>query len=50
MAAPAESSTCDELAPGFAANLLVAWAVSRAGRPDPAVEAEFRAAVTAARR
>ena len=39
-----------ELAPGFAANLLVAWAVSRAGRPDPAVEAEFRAAVTAARR
>jgi len=38
-----------ELAPGFAANLLVAWAVSRAGRPDPAVEAEFRAAVTGAR-
>ena len=38
-----------ELAPGFAANLLVAWAVSRAGRPDPGVEAEFRAAVAGAR-
>ena len=39
-----------ELAPGFAANLLVAWAVSSAGHPDPAVETEFRAAVAGARR
>ena len=39
-----------EIAPGFAANLLVAWAVSSAGRPDPAVETEFRAAVAGARR
>ena len=38
-----------ELIPGFSANLLVAWAVSRAGRPAPAVEAEFRSAVAAAR-
>ncbi|WP_103064418.1 sodium/proline symporter PutP [Actinomyces qiguomingii] len=38
-----------ELAPGFAANLLAAWAVSRAGRPDEAVSAEFDAAVAAAR-
>ena len=38
-----------ELAPGFAANLLVACAVSYAGRPDPRVKAEFEAAITAAR-
>ncbi len=38
-----------ELAPGFAANLLVACAVSYTGRPDPRVKAEFEAAITAAR-
>lgn len=37
-----------EILPGFAANLLVAVLVSRAGRPDPAVEAEFDAAVAQA--
>ncbi|MDO4243294.1 MAG: sodium/proline symporter PutP [Actinomyces sp.] len=38
-----------EILPGFVGNLLVAWAVSRLGRPDPAVEEEFEAAVAATR-
>ena len=38
-----------EIVPGFLGNLAVAWAVSRAGRPDGRVAAEFDAAADAAR-
>ena len=38
-----------EIVPGFLGNLAVAWAVSRAGRPDGRVADEFDAAADAAR-
>ncbi|RJF44757.1 sodium/proline symporter PutP [Actinomyces sp. 2119] len=38
-----------EILPGFVGNLVVAWAVSQAGTPEPSVEAEFDKAVAAAR-
>ncbi|WP_127842073.1 sodium/proline symporter PutP [Actinomyces wuliandei] len=38
-----------EILPGFVGNLVVAWAVSRAGTPEPLVEAEFDRAVAAVR-
>ena len=38
-----------EIVPGFLGNLAVAWAVSRTGRPDGRVAAEFDAAADAAR-
>ena len=37
-----------EIVSGFLGNLAVAWAVSRTGRPDGRVAAEFDAAADAA--